>query len=241
VPSPRLRRTMANANTTSHDLPPLPAYTLTPLAPLSPWVSDAFIQAALPVVGYWAVSLIFHAIDVYDLFPQYRLHTPAEVLKRNHVSRYEVLRDVVLQQIIQIIASFGLSVFDDAPTTGRADYDVAWYAQKLRLAQRAVPHVLSAVGINPVALASNVSAAYPTLASVLLGGKYPTLLQPVTLLTGEPTRAPAFAPWELAVASFVYWYALPAIQFSAAIVIMDAWEYMLHRAMHLNKWLYGKL
>ncbi|MBO1765060.1 hypothetical protein JQN64_28225, partial [Escherichia coli] len=103
---------MASANATaSYQLPPLPEYTLRPLQPLTTWASDAFIQAALPVVGYWVVSLIFHAIDVYDLFPQYRLHTPAEVLKRNHVSRYEVLRDVILQQIIQIIASFSLSIF----------------------------------------------------------------------------------------------------------------------------------
>lgn len=232
---------MAGANATSYDLPPLPAYTLTPLVPLSSWASDAFIQAALPVVGYWAVSLVFHAIDVYDLFPQYRLHTPAEVLKRNHVSRYQVLRDVVLQQIIQIIASFGLSVFDDAPTTGKADYDVAWYAQKLRLAQRAVPHVLAVVGINPVAWAASLSASYPTLSSILIGGKYSALLQPMTTLAGEHTWVPAFASWELAVASFIYWYAVPTVQFCAAIVIMDAWEYMLHRAMHLNKWLYGKL
>lgn len=232
---------MASANSTaSYDLPPLPEYTLQPLQPLTSWASDAFIQAALPVVGYWFVSLIFHAIDVYDLFPQYRLHTPAEVLKRNHVSRYEVLRDVILQQVIQIIASFSLSMFDDAPTTGKADYDIAWYAQKIRLAQRAVPYVLSAVGVNPVALASKLASSQPVLSSVITGGRYPALLQSA-IVAGEQTLVPAFASWELAVASFAYWYAIPAFQFSAAIVIMDAWEYMLHRAMHLNKWLYGTL
>lgn len=221
----------------TYDLPPLPEYTLTPLQPLTSWASDAFIQAALPVVAYWVVSLIFHAIDVFDLFPQYRLHTPAEVLKRNHVSRYEVLRDVVLQQIIQIIASFSLSVFDEPLTTGKADWDVAWYAQKIRVAQRAVPIVFSAAGVNPIALAGKVAESQPVLSSVLLGGKYPELLQTITV-AGEQTVTPAFASWELALASFIYWYGIPAIQFTAAIVIMDAWEYMLHRAMHLNKWLY---
>lgn len=228
---------MAGANITAYDLPPLPDYTLKPLQPLTSWVSDELIQAALPVLGYWIVSLVFHAIDVYDLFPQYRLHTPAEVLKRNHVSRYEVLRDVIFQQIIQVIASFSLSIFDEPPTTGKADYDVAWYAQKIRLAQRAVPLVLSAVGLNPVALASKISMSQPTLSSVLVGGKYPELLQTATI-GGEQTMVPAFASWELATASFAYWYAIPAIQFAAAVVIMDAWEYMLHRAMHMNKWLY---
>lgn len=225
---------------TSYDLPPLPEYTLTPLPPLTSWASDAFIQAALPVVGYWVVSLIFHVIDVYDLFPQYRLHTPAEVLKRNHVSRYEVLRDVILQQIIQIIASFSLSIFDEPLTTGKADWDVAWYAQKIRVAQRAVPYVVSAVGLNPTALAGKVADSQPMLSSVLLGGRYPELLQTVTI-AGEQTFTPAFASWELALASFVYWYGIPAIQFTAAVIIMDAWEYMLHRAMHMNKWLYGRV
>jgi sphinganine C4-monooxygenase len=230
---------MASANATSFDLPPLPDYTLKPLTPLFTWTSDALITAALPVVGYWVVSLIFHAIDVYDLFPQYRLHTPAEVLKRNHVTRYEVLRDVILQQIVQIIASLTLAVLDNFPTMGRDEYDIAWYAQKIRLAQRAVPYVMSAIGLDPTGIATKLASSQPNLASVAMGGQYPGLLQTVTV-AGEQTVAPAFASWELAAASFIYWYGIPAIQFSAAIVIMDAWEYMLHRAMHMNKWLYGE-
>jgi sphinganine C4-monooxygenase len=230
---------MASANATAYGLPPLPEYALKPLPPLYSWVSDAFITAALPVIGYWIVSLMFHAIDVYDLFPQYRLHTPAEVLKRNHVSRYEVLRDVIFQQVIQVIFSLGLAVFDEAPTTGKADYDVAWYAQKVRLAQRAVPILLSTVGLNPTGLATKLVESQPTLASVVMGGEYSALLQAATV-AGEESLVPAFAPWEVATASFVYWFAIPAFQFAAAIVIIDAWEYMLHRAMHMNKWLYGE-
>lgn len=229
---------MAGANATSYDLPPLPAYTIEPLQPLYSWISDAAITAALPVIGYWVVSLAFHLIDVYDLFPQYRLHTPAEVLKRNHVSRYEVLRDVILQQVIQVAFSLGLAVFDDAPTTGKADFDVAWYAQKIRLAQRAVPYVLSTGGLNPMGLASKLGESQPALASVVMGGRYPELVQTIAV-AGEQVMVPAFASWELSAASFLYWFAIPALQFSAAIVIIDAWEYMLHRAMHMNKWLYG--
>jgi sphinganine C4-monooxygenase len=233
------RLNMAGANATSYDLPPLPAYTLEPLPPLYSWVSDAFITAALPVIGYWVVSLMFHAIDVYDLFPQYRLHTPAEVLKRNHVSRYEVLRDVIFQQVIQVIFSLGLAVFDESPTTGKAEYDVAWYAQKLRLAQRAVPYALTTLGLNPTGLATKLAESQPTLASVVMGGRYPDLLQTASV-AGQQSLVPAFASWELSTASALYWFAIPAAQFAAAIVIIDAWEYMLHRAMHMNKWLYGK-
>lgn len=218
---------MAAANT-SYELPPLPEYTLKPLPPLFSWISDEALAAALPVVAYWVVSLFYHMIDVYDLFAKYRLHTPAEVLKRNHVSRYEVFRDVIVQQVIQTVAALALSWWDEVAQIGKADYDIAWYAQKLRLAERAVPVVLSCVGIDAAGLASKVAASQPALAGVLRGGQY----------AGE-SLAPAFASWELAVASALYWYAIPALQFTAGIIIIDTWEYMLHRAMHMNKWLYG--
>lgn len=218
---------MAVANS-SFALPPLPEYTLQPQGPLLSWISDEALAAALPVVAYWAVSLIYHLIDVYDLFSKYRLHTPAEVLKRNHVTRYEVFRDVIIQQIIQTFAALALSWFDDVAQVGKDDYDIAWYAQKLRLAQRAVPAVLSGVGVNSAGLATKVAAYQPSLAGVLRGGHY-----------AHESLAPAFAGWELAVASVLYWYAIPALQFTAGVIIIDTWEYMLHRAMHMNKWLYG--
>lgn len=89
------------ANTTAiHGLPPLPDYSLEPLPLLIPWIDDAYLSLALPIIAYWGMSMIFHVVDEYDMFPQYRLHTPAEVLKRNHVSRWDVFRDVLIQQAI---------------------------------------------------------------------------------------------------------------------------------------------
>lgn len=221
----------------SYDLPPLPEYTLKPLPPLVPWTSDAVLQVAFPIVAYWVVSLAYHLIDVYDLFPQYRLHTPVEVLQRNHVSRYEVFRDVVIQQVIQTVAGLLVSYTDAPATYGSEKYDVAWYAQKIRLAQRAIPIVLTTIGLNSSALASKLSTSQPMLAAMVNGGRYNGLLQNITI-AGQPTVAPAFAPWELQLASFLYWYAIPTLQFTAGVIIIDTWEYALHRAMHMNKWLY---
>jgi sphinganine C4-monooxygenase len=229
---------MAAANM-SHELPPLPDYTLELLPSLVPWTSDAVLQVAFPIIGYWVVSLVYHLIDVYDVLSQYRLHTPAEVLKRNHVSRYEVFRDVIIQQVIQTIAGLLVSYTDAPATYGSANYDVAWYAQKIRLAQRAIPAVLATVGLNPSALASKVSASQPMLAGALSGGHYSGLLQTITV-AGQPTVAPAFASWELKMASIIYYFAVPALQFAGGIIIMDTWEYAVHRAMHMNKWLYGR-
>lgn len=203
----------------------LPAYTLIPQPSLIPGISDPLLQLLAPVVAYWILSIFFHILDTYDLFAQYRLHTPAEVLKRNHVTRYEVIRDVVIQQAIQTAFGLFLAHFDPVETIGKEEYDVAVWAQRLRLAQSYIPAALSVLGVDPLALSTKV-AAYPQLASVLAGGIYPTL---------------AFAPWETAVAKTIYWAVIPFAQFFVAILLVDTWQYFLHRAMHMNKFLYTTL
>lgn len=37
---------------------------------------------------------------------------------------------------------------------------------------------------------------------------------------------------------WLYWWGIPVAQFWFAFFIMDAWQYMLHRAFHENRWLY---
>lgn len=225
------------ANATYFALPPLPAYKLEPQQPLISWLPDAYLTLALPVIAYWAVSLFFHCIDELDLFPQYRLHTPAEVLKRNHVSRWDVFRDVIIQQVIQTAVGVGLTVFDPEPTIGKEEYDIAWWAQNLRLLQTAIPTVLATLGLDAKSIADNLASSHATFASVIAGGIYPDLNQTIGVL-GEQVTAPAFAHWELVAAKGVYHYGIPALQFLLAIMIVDTWQYFLHRAMHMNKWLY---
>jgi sphinganine C4-monooxygenase len=72
---------------------------------------------------------------------------------------------------------------------------------------------------------------------VLSGGLYPDLKQ-IVWSSGEALAAPAFAPWEILAAKIVYHAVVPALQFFLAIVVVDTWQYFLHRAMHMNKWLY---
>ncbi|KAE8402044.1 fatty acid hydroxylase superfamily-domain-containing protein [Aspergillus pseudonomiae] len=222
-----------------YDLPPLPAYTLTPRPPLLSPIPDNILALILPIIAYWALSMVYHYIDVYDLFPQYRLHTPAEVLKRNHVSRWEVVKDVVLQQIIQTIAGMAMSYFDPVECFGKEEYDVAVWAQRVRLLQRALPRLLAAFGIDSIGLAKSLTKnGHTILGAVLAGGRYPGLTQTLVLENGVEAIAPAFAGWELSVASFIYWYFIPTVQFVWGVCVVDTWQYFLHRAMHLNRWLY---
>ena len=221
----------------SDSLPPLPAYTLKPLPPLIPGFPDQYLSLALLAVAYWAVSLFFHLFDVYDLFPQYRLHTPAEVLKRNRASRWDVFRDVIIQQTVQTFFGLILTVIEDAPTYGKEEYDVAVWASRIRIAQTAIPVVLGAVGVDTKSLAKGLGSGHEMLAGALAGGFYPDLTQTV-ILSGQSTVAPAFAQWELLAAKAIYYIGIPFLQFITAICILDTWQYFMHRAFHMNKWLY---
>ena len=221
---------------TMYGLPPLPTYILGPVKPLVPFVSDFYLSLILPIAAYWGLSMVFHCIDIYDIWPQYRLHTPAEILKRNHVSRYEVARDVIIQQVIQTVMGAILGLTEPEEMVGREEYDLAMWATRLRIAQRALPKLLGLVGLNAAAISKNVSASHPIIAGALAGGNYP-FTTGLDIATGA--QVPAFTEWEMFAAKAIYWYIVPALQFTLAIIIVDTWQYFLHRAMHMNKWLYS--
>ncbi|KAK1807080.1 Sphingolipid C4-hydroxylase sur2, partial [Friedmanniomyces endolithicus] len=82
-----------------------------------------------------------------------------------------------------------------------------------------------------------MSGSHGILSSTLLGGVYPGLTQTV-LLHGQPTTVPAFASWELLAGRAIYHLLIPTLQFVTAICIVDTWQYFIHRAMHMNKYLY---
>ncbi|OBU00714.2 hypothetical protein VE01_01073 [Pseudogymnoascus verrucosus] len=218
------------------DLPPLPSYTLSPVEPLIPYISDFYLSLLAPFAAYWVLSLFFHYIDVMDKWPQYRLHTPAEILKRNRVSRYEVARDVIIQQIIQTAVGAILGLTEPEEMAGKEEYDIAMWARRIRIAQRALPQLLGALGLNAAAISKNVASSYPLLAGAISGGNYPWLTTGIDVVSGTPV--PAFASWEIMASKTIYWGLVPAVQFFIAIAIVDTWQYFLHRAMHINKWLY---
>lgn len=220
----------ANHSLYDATLPPLPEYTLYKRADLIPWFPDNLGPVLMPVIAYWVISIVFHLFDVYDLFPQYRLHTPEEISSRNHVTRWECLRDVFVQQIVQIVTGYLMTLTEAAELVGREEYDIAVWARRLRVAQRFLPTALAFVGLNAADLSKSMSASHPLLAGALAGGHYPSL--------GADTDTPTFASWEMVVAKIIYHVLVPGLQFFVATCAMDAWQYAIHRAMHMNKFLY---
>jgi sphinganine C4-monooxygenase len=211
-------------------LPPLPEYTLSPQPDLVWWFPDFWLNVIGPVIVYWIVSMFFHLIDSFDIFPQYRLHTPEEITKRNHVSRYEVARDVIIQQIIQVSTGAVLALTEPPEMIGREEYDIAVWATRLRLVQRALPGLLGFLGLNATAMSKNLSDSHPLIAGALAGGYYPFL--------NMDSNVPSFANWELSAAKFIYYVAVPGLQYFGAVFMLDTWQYFLHRFMHVNRWMY---
>lgn len=223
---------MVNGTVLGVGLPPLPGYTLEPVPNLVPWLSDFWMSLILPVVVYWLMSLFFHIIDVLDLFPHYRLHTPEEITSRNHATRYEVARDVIIQQLIQVATGAVLQLSDPPEYIGKDDYDIAVWASRIRVAQRVLPGLMGLIGLNASAISKNMASSHPLLAGALAGGHYPFLMTEASV--------PAFAEWEMMAAKTIYHVLIPALQFFVAVFILDTWQYFLHRLMHMNRWLYSK-
>jgi len=79
-----------------------------------------------PVIAYWVYSTFFHIIDVYELAEKYRIHPSEEEQARNKASLSEVLKDVVLQHVIQSVVGYGFYRLDPMPVTGHELYQM-WY------------------------------------------------------------------------------------------------------------------
>lgn len=77
-------------------------------AQLLDWCPDPILSLAVPILAYWSCSIFFHLLDVsgWKWLDKYRIHESPEIVARNLASRAEVLRSVLLQQVMQTLAGF---------------------------------------------------------------------------------------------------------------------------------------
>ena len=148
------------------------------------------------------------------------------------------MRDVLTQQIVQTAVGWLLGMTEPDDFFGKEQYDIAVWATRIRIAERSIPGLLATVGLDAKGFAKTLGASHPMLAGALQGGQYPSL-ERLGAIGDSKMGATGFAGWELMLASAIYWVLIPALQFGLAIVVMDTWQYFLHRGMHMNKWLYS--
>ena len=215
-------------NATSSGEIPLPPYTLHPVPPLLPQLSDLHLSLAVPIVIHWILSGIFSFMDGYGYGQKYKLHTSAEEETRNRCSRWECFRGVVINQIIQTALGLGLGMLGEGDVAGMEEYSIAVWARRIEATRRTLPRLLSVIGIDAKGLAHKYAGSGTGLAALLV--------------TGEPqdTGHARLVALETACAGGIYWYIVPAIQFAIAIFAADTWQYFGHRWLHTNKWVYSR-
>jgi len=67
------------------------------------FISDKHLSLILPILVYWVLSLIFHLLDTakFEYFESRRIHESPEVLSRNRATVKQVVKAVMVQQVIQ--------------------------------------------------------------------------------------------------------------------------------------------
>lgn len=83
------------------------------------FMSDSALALVAPLVVYWVYSLFFHFLSKAEIpfVERYRIHDP-EDMKRNKVSVQEVIRGVILQQVLQ--TGLGIIVLEDESSSAAA-------------------------------------------------------------------------------------------------------------------------
>ncbi len=143
----------------------------------------------------------------------------------------DVIRDVLLQHATQAVFSGVIAWFEPDTYIGGEEYDIRAWAQEKRMAQRAIPYVLS-ISIDGLTMAKNVQSGFPTVAGLLAGGRYPALVQPNLTPSHMEIIAPAFALWEMTLAKAIHQFIVPGFQYAVAMLFLDSREYWMHWALH---------
>lgn len=142
-------------------------------------IPDGVLALIAPVFVYWVYSLFFHILDVFQLAEKYRIHPAEEITARNRVSRMVVLREVIVQHIIQSAVGWLFYKLDPTPMTGFEWNDMYHLKQR-----------------------------WPILPNFVI--------------------------------YYSYWYGFSCAKLSIAFLIIDSWQFFLHRLIHQNKALYRR-
>ncbi|PGH00563.1 hypothetical protein AJ79_08166 [Helicocarpus griseus UAMH5409] len=198
-----------------------------------PLVPEKALLAILPITAFWIASLGFHICDKHEYFSKYRLHTPEEFLRRNIVPKREAIKNVLIQQSIQIMLVYVVTHFEPDEAAQNTDVDILIWIIRIQRLQTYIPSVSSMVGIDAYALSIKLR---PSLAS-RTKALWPKAIS-ATAWSGSESK---FAGWELHVAKLLVNVAVPAFQYAIAVFAFDSWQFLVHYTMHKNKWLYRNM
>lgn len=188
-----------------------------PLPSLLPGVSDSHLLLVLPILVHWVTSACFELIERGGWFEKYRLHTSAEELLRNKVTRRDCFVNTVRCQFLQVLLGIVLTWNSPGETSGNDGHDIAVWSLRVHATLSAIPEIMSLSGIK------FTSMGLPVFATNFLNQAGMSSFDLEKLGGG-----------------LLHWYLVPAAQLAWAVLVADAWMYFLHRFEHTNKWLYSE-
>ena len=206
------------ANSTHTGYSPSTPYILHPLPPLLPFISDLHLLLILPTVAYWTYGLLFFWIECNGYLAKYRLHTPTEVSKRNRVPMSEVIYSILFYQLMTTLLGLWLMRGAAPDTFGSEEFDVSSWATRIR------------------SLRSSFKYLVPSLSDTT---SHEAILGNIAL--EEESFVQTHSSWERVLAWVIYHYGIPMLRFSFAILLGDTWQYLEHRIVHMNQYLYSEL
>ena len=192
---------------------------LNPHTPLLPFISDAYLLLLLPTGAYWAYGLLFHWIDQRGYLARYKLHTPAEILKRNKVPMSKVIFSTLFYQFITTLLGFWMLRGSKPDPQGSGGRDIAlwalWFSQLRKLSSFSGWAIWG-------------DATIDSQFSVYSGSET------------ETGNIVTISMLDLIAAKTIYYLLVPLAQFALAVFIADTWQYFTHRIVHMNQYLYSE-
>ncbi|SLM38731.1 sphinganine hydroxylase [Lasallia pustulata] len=217
---------------------PIPPATLAPRPSIFPSLADHHLPYIVPALVYWIIGLTFHYIEKTDFLSAYKLHTPAEFLKKNRATRRDVIKFALIQQAGQILLGYWMA---EASEVFHSDhYSVAAWALTIRRIQVFLAHLIHYFGFTSVWAAQTRAGTEAVFANSVIQDSISACLHNSSqaAYVGCTAGAASFTRWEWASAELVYWIIVPAIQYATAMALADSFQYFTHRTFHVNKWLY---
>ena len=184
-------------------------------------------------------GLTFQYVDSRGLLSTYKLHTPAELLRKNRASQWDVIKFALLQQTAQ--CTYGFYMAGDTELFPSEQYSLILWARRIRGAQLVLLRFAQSIGLSAMSTTKYSSLDGATLiaspsrnsaAGLHLNGTY-------NQSGGDPSRYPYFSSREILLAWMIHSLAFPTLQYLCALALADSWQYFTHRIFHANKWLYS--
>lgn len=190
---------------------------------------------------YRLLGLSFHYIDMNSLLSAYKLHTPAEFLKKNRASRRDVVKFALIQQAAQCV--LGYLMADDTEVFYSHHYSIAVWAQRIHQIQSSMVRLIHYFTLSSGWTTQTSAGSKAIFTNPAIQESIGVCLHNSSEATyaGCTAAAASFTRWEWATAEIIYWVMVPTLQYVTGMALADSFQYFTHRAFHVNKWLYSKL